>query len=301
MTLEPIETWRARGRPAAVLGRSLFRVEAGSSPRTPVVLVHGFPTCSHDWSAVLPLLAETRRVLAVDLLGYGLSEKPWPHEYSIAEQTDLLEAWLAQEGITRAHVLAHDMGDTVVQELLARRLDAPVSSSERSESRRFEPASLVLTNGGLIVERVRPILAQKLLRSRTLGAIAARLIGRRAFGRSLKGIAGKLPSEDELDQLYALVVADGGKRVYSGLIGYMNERVARRDRWRRSTLEHPYPMRLVWGDVDPISPFSICEEIRACRPATDVVRLSGTGHYPQIEEPERVSLSALEWFDKHEG
>jgi len=41
-------------------------------------------------------LAETRRVLALDLLGYGLSDKPWPHDYSIAEQTDLLEAWLAR-------------------------------------------------------------------------------------------------------------------------------------------------------------------------------------------------------------
>ncbi len=291
MTLEPLERWRARGARVSVLGHSLFALEAGAGPRAPVVLVHGFPTSSHDYSAVLPLLAETRPVLALDLLGYGLSEKPWPHEYTIGEQTDLLEAWLASEETPRAHVLAHDMGVTVVQELLARRLEAKPG---------FEPLSIVLLNGGLIVEKVRPILAQKLLRSR-VGWVASRLIGRRGFGRSLRAIAGVKPSDEELDQLYELVVADGGKRVYSGLIRYMDERVAHRDRWRRATLEHGAPLRLVWGDQDPISTWAIAEEVRAYRPATDIVRLAGTGHYPQIEQPEKVALAALEWFSRHEG
>lgn len=289
MSLEPLDAWRRRGERVSVLGHSLFRVVAGAPGGTPVVLAHGFPTSSHDWSGVLPLLAETRRVLALDLLGYGLSDKPWPHDYTIGEQTDLLEAWLAQEGVARAHLLAHDMGVTVVQELLARRLEGKPG---------VEPASIVLLNGGLLVEKVRPILAQKLLRHRRLGPLAARLIGRRGFGRSLKGIAGRPPSEEELDALFALVVENDGPRVYPGLIRYMDERVARRDRWRKATLEHAYPLRLVWGDRDPISTWAIAEEVRACRPATDVVRLEGTGHYPQLEEPERVARAALEWFGR---
>jgi pimeloyl-ACP methyl ester carboxylesterase len=80
----------------------------------------------------------------------------------------------------------------------------------------------------------------------------------------------------------------------------MDERVARRARWRHATLAHPWPMRLVWGDRDPISGFVMCEIIAKERPATDVVRLVGTGHYPQIEEPQRVSEAAREWFDRHE-
>jgi pimeloyl-ACP methyl ester carboxylesterase len=291
--LEPLPDWKRRGERSQVLGHWIFTLTTDARPqRLPVVLVHGFPTSSHDFSAVLPLLAEKRRVLACDLLGYGLSDKPWPHDYTIAEQTDLLEAWLASLNVGRAHVLAHDMGVTVVQELLARRLEG---------KKGLEPASLVLLNGGLIVEKVRPILAQRLLRSRRFGPIAARLMGRRGFGRSLKGIAGKKPAAADLDALYELVVADRGKRCYAGLIRYMDERVAHRDRWRRATLEHAWPTRLVWGDVDPISSFAIAEEVKACRPATEVVRLEGTGHYPQIEDPEKVALSALEWFDRHES
>ena len=288
--LEPLASWRSRGERVTILGRSLFFTSRGEAKdRLPVVLVHGFPTSAHDWSSVLPLLARTRRALALDLLGYGLSEKPWPHDYRIAEQTDLLEAWLAHLGIARAHVLAHDMGDTVLQELLARRLEG---------KKGFEPASIVLLNGGLLVEKVRPILGQKLLRSRWLGPLAARLLGRRGFGRSLEGIAGKKPSQEDLDLLYELVL-EGGKARYAGLVRYMDERVQHRERWRRATLEHAYPLRLVWGDRDPISGLPIAEEIATLRPSTSVIRLAGTGHYPQIEEPESVARHAEEWFDQH--
>lgn len=276
-----------------MLGRSLFRVAAGEGPGLPVVLVHGFPTSSHDWSALLPALAARRRVLALDLLGFGLSEKPHPHAYSIDEQVDLLEAWLAQENVPRAHVLAHDMGDTVVQELLSRRLEKRPG---------LELASLVLLNGGILVERARPILVQRLLRRRILGPLVARLMNRRAFDRSLRSIAGpgREPSDDELAALYTLATEGGGKRVYPSLIRYLDERSARRERWRGATLGHPWPMRLVWGDRDPISGWDMADEVARLRPTTSAVRLEGTGHYPQVEEPARVAALALEWFAQHE-
>ncbi len=301
MTLASPESWRALGSRSEVLGRSIFGIATGpfdsardkpESSRLPLVLVHGFPTSSLDWSAALPLLAERRRVLALDLLGFGFSEKPWPHEYSLREQTDLLEAWLEQRAVRRAHLLAHDMGDTVIQELLARRLEGRGG---------VEPASIVLLNGGLLVERVRPILAQRVLRRPLLGKVAARLMGRRAFARSLRGIAGKPHAAHDVHSLWTILEEGNGRRCYPGLIRYMDERVAHRDRWRRATLEHRFPMRLVWGDRDPISSFPIAEEIAATRPATDVVRLEGTGHYPQIEEPERVARAVLEWCERHEG
>jgi pimeloyl-ACP methyl ester carboxylesterase len=289
VSLEPLADWRSRGERVTLGGFSFFFTSRGEEQgRLPVVLVHGFPTSAHDWSGVLPLLATKRRALALDLLGFGLSDKPWPHDYRIAEQVDFLEAWLARLGVARGHLLAHDMGVTVVQELLARRLEG---------KKGFEPASIVLMNGGLLVELYRPLLTQKLLASRLLGPIAARLIGRRGFGRSLEGIAGKKPSPEELDLLYELVL-EGGKARYAGLIRYMEERVQHRDRWRRAILEHRYPLRLVWGDEDPISRFAMAEEIGRLRPETSVVRLAGTGHYPQIEDPESVARNAEEWFAK---
>ncbi len=88
--------------------------------------VHGFPTSSWDWHRVWPELVARFRVVAMDMLGFGFSDKPPRHDYSIAEQADLHLALLGELGIERFGVLAHDYGDTVVQELLAREAGASV-------------------------------------------------------------------------------------------------------------------------------------------------------------------------------
>jgi haloalkane dehalogenase len=56
--------------------------EAGSGP--PVLLIHGFPTSSHLWRNVIPELAKTHRAIAIDLPGYGLSDKPLDVTYDFA-------------------------------------------------------------------------------------------------------------------------------------------------------------------------------------------------------------------------
>ena len=116
-----------------------------------LVLVHGFPTSSWDWHAVWPALEARFRVVALDMLGYGLSDKPAGHDYSIFEQADLQEALLGRLGIGACHVLAHDYGDTVVQELLARRVEKKPGVGT------FH--SVCFLNGGLIpgFHRPRPI------------------------------------------------------------------------------------------------------------------------------------------------
>lgn len=91
------------------------------SDQPPVVLLHGFPGSSHDWAGVSPALGVSRRVLTLDLPGYGLSAKPGDGDYSLFTQADVVEAVLDQHGITACSLVAHDMGDTVAAELMARR------------------------------------------------------------------------------------------------------------------------------------------------------------------------------------
>ena len=87
---------------------------------TALLLLHGYPTSSGDWSRVWDALAERFDVIAADMLGFGESDKPRGHRYRIGEQADLQLALLDHLGIRACHVLAHDYGDTVGQELLAR-------------------------------------------------------------------------------------------------------------------------------------------------------------------------------------
>ncbi|NXF13812.1 MEST protein, partial [Smithornis capensis] len=88
-----------------------------------VILLHGFPTSSYDWSKIWEGLTQRfHRVIALDFLGFGFSDKPRPHRYSILEQADIVEGLVRHLGLRqhRINLLSHDYGDTVAQELLHR-------------------------------------------------------------------------------------------------------------------------------------------------------------------------------------
>src|SRR5213080_3993775 len=96
----------------------IFVRAAGSGPW--LTLLHGFPTSSWDWARVAQILEPSFRVLAFDFLGFGDSDKPRRHEYSIVEQADLTEALWGRLGIKETGLVGHDYGATVAKELLAR-------------------------------------------------------------------------------------------------------------------------------------------------------------------------------------
>jgi len=88
-----------------------------------LLLIHGFPTSSWDFSPIWQALTTHFNVIAPDLLGFGFSAKPVAYDYSILDQADLCEALLTRLGVNRFHILAHNYGDSVAQELLARAHD----------------------------------------------------------------------------------------------------------------------------------------------------------------------------------
>src|SRR5271170_5828654 len=73
-----VAQWEAQGRYRQLGGFEIFTVDRPPAEPTdlePVLVLHGFPTSSFDFHGVVGGLARTRRVLALDLLGYGLSAK----------------------------------------------------------------------------------------------------------------------------------------------------------------------------------------------------------------------------------
>ncbi|MGH3636010.1 MAG: alpha/beta fold hydrolase, partial [Mycobacterium sp.] len=101
-------------------GKVFVRSNPGDGPT--VLLLHGYPSSSFDFRAVLPHLAG-RAWVAMDFLGFGLSDKPRPHHYSLLEQADLVQTVVQEVAATTTGpvvVLAHDMGTSVTTELLAR-------------------------------------------------------------------------------------------------------------------------------------------------------------------------------------
>jgi pimeloyl-ACP methyl ester carboxylesterase len=88
-----------------------------------LVLIHGFPTASWDWVLLWDDLCRDYTVAALDMIGFGYSDKPVRYAYSILDQADLHDAFFAHLEIRACHLFVHDYGDTVAQELLARYLE----------------------------------------------------------------------------------------------------------------------------------------------------------------------------------
>lgn len=273
-----LRDWISGGEMRQLAGRRVFVRTAVAEGRPPLLLIHGYPTASYDWARVWPRLATRYSLYALDLLGFGSSEKPRDCDYPIALQADLCMALLEDCGVHGADVLAHDYGDTVAQELLAREREG-----------RLRLASMAFLNGGLFPEthRARPI--QKLLANPLLGPLLARAMGYAKFEATMLSIAGREPpTREELADLWTLIERDGGRQALARLINYMEQRRRNRARWVGALVESTVPRRLICGAVDPVSGRHLAERYRELVPAPDVVVLEDVGHYPQLEVHDRV-------------
>ncbi|WP_434053171.1 MAG: alpha/beta hydrolase [Roseibium sp.] len=84
----------------------------------PVILIHGTPSSSHIWRNIVPpLVAAGHKVHVYDLLGFGLSERPWNPEVdtSVTGQVPILEGLLRHWKLDEFHLIAHDIGGGVAQ------------------------------------------------------------------------------------------------------------------------------------------------------------------------------------------
>ncbi|MFG1793489.1 alpha/beta fold hydrolase [Nocardia sp. NPDC049149] len=290
--MEEFASWRAHGRRFTHRGHQIFWRDGGDGPDGTLLCIHGFPTASWDWHAVWPGLCERfARVIAPDMIGFGWSAKPLNYQYSIADQADMHENLLRAQGISRFHILAHDYGDTVTQELLARDGERRVAGDES-----LVIESVCLLNGGLFPEthRARPV--QKLLAS-PLGPLLGLVGTERAFTSSLAAIFGPdtKPSEEELHQFWILWCSKRGKRNGHKLIRYMADRRQHRERWVGALRDAPVPTRLIDGLLDPVSGAHMVRRYRELIPEPDVVELAKVGHYPQVEAPKDVLAAFLDF------
>jgi pimeloyl-ACP methyl ester carboxylesterase len=282
--------WRTLGNHLTFNNQRIFYRTAGTGD--PLLLLHGFPTCSWDWKDVWRDLANEHQIIAFDYVGFGFSSKPAEASYSIFGYADQAEAVLEKLGISSVHLLAHDLGDTVAQELMARDL-------ERREGKRksaINLQSVCLLNGGIFPEQHRPRLMQRLLAS-PLGPWISKRMTEARFAESFAEVFGPKtkPSEAEMAGFWECINAEGGARLTHKLIGYMRERRIHRERWVSALLNWKDPFCFIDGLLDPVSGAHVVARLRELRPGSRIVPLAEVGHYPQTEAPAAV-LAAYREF-----
>ncbi len=288
-----IEEWRERGQLLRLPEGSIFMIELGvttSSPRLPLLALHGFPTSCWDFAAVATKLAGERRVVLFDFLGFGLSDKPADAGYSLFEQADVATLVARTAGLTRCHVWAHDMGTSIATELLARR--------ERSLLP-FDVASLTLMNGSVHQELAHLTLGQRLLRS-PLGSTFAHLSTKSVFFAQMRRIFGRRPADVDLEGMWTLVERGEGVRRLVETIRYVDERSRFATRWIGALERLDVPALVAWGVRDPVARMTIADRLAREIPDAERVTWNELGHYPHVEDPEKVSADVGAFLRRHD-
>jgi pimeloyl-ACP methyl ester carboxylesterase len=292
-----VESWRSRGRTLSTPDGAVWAIDTGPRARlptrTPVLVLHGFPTSSWDFAAAIDRIAATRRVIALDFLGYGFSDKPPDFGASLFEQADVAELVARAFDVTRAHVWAHDMGTSVATELCARKERGLLP---------FEMESLVLMNGSVHIELAHLTMGQLLLKS-PLGPLFARLNTSLSFKAQMRRVfsAAHPPSEEELEGMWQLVARADGLKMMPALIRYTEERSRFRRRWIGALERLECPAFVAWGARDPVAVMPIADALATEIPGCERVTWEDLGHYPQVEAPERVAEAVAGFWERVEA
>uniref|UniRef100_A0A8C6XNI8 Mesoderm specific transcript n=1 Tax=Naja naja TaxID=35670 RepID=A0A8C6XNI8_NAJNA len=277
-----LHSWRSSGSFFTYKTQNIFQRlyspgAVGSSDV--VVLLHGFPTSSYDWYKIWEGLTQRfHRVIALDFVGFGFSDKPRPHAYSIFEQASIVESLLRHLGLLnqRINLLSHDYGDTVAQELLYRWVETlhtllPSSSACFSKDD-CPPPFQILKDGGL------------------LSAIITRLTNYFIFTKSLAEVFGPhtQPTEAEFWDMWTALRTNDGNLVVDSLLHYINQREQHRDRWVGALQSTSVPLHMIYGPLDPVNPHpEFLRLYKQMLPTSTVTVLDDhISHYPQLEEPQ---------------
>jgi pimeloyl-ACP methyl ester carboxylesterase len=283
MLTDRVERWRREGATEEVLHRRLFVRRRGGSESPLLLYLHGFPSSSYDWRPLFEARRSEEASIAFDFLGFGLSEKPADHLYTLAWQADAAVDIVRRAGSPPVFLVGHDMGTSVATELMARDIAGELE---------IDLAGAMLFNGSMLLHLARPTFGQKLLRSR-LGPVFARLTSERTFSAQFARIFSPdhpISAEEAADQ-WALISHGGGTRIAHRTINYMAERERFTERWHGAIRDWPGSLTLAWGLRDPVARTEVLRGLQELRPGVKTIELPDSGHYPQIETPEAIGAA----------
>jgi pimeloyl-ACP methyl ester carboxylesterase len=265
------------GRILALQGGDLQVVEGGPRRGTPIVLLHGW-TCAIDWwDGMRPALEREHRVVAIDLLGFGGSEKP-DSGYSMESEADLVAEALSRLGVRGATVVGHSLGGTVA-----------VALSEQSPE---------LVERLVIVDQAPdgdfgdgPPFAAKLTFVSVLGPALWRVTPDVAIEEGLgEGFA---PGYDVPDEF----VDDFRRQTYTSYTEVADAESDYSDEipLDRRVQEAGIPLLAIFGSEEQLydSPRALAAYAKI--PGAKTVLVAGAGHSPNVEQPAKTAALVLDF------
>jgi len=260
--------WPALVRRARLSAGEMTYVELGEGAAPPIVFVHGLGGSWQNWLENLPRAAQERRVIAVDLPGFGTSPMP-TEEISISLYARLVKELLELLGIESAVIVGNSMGGFVGAEIcihypgFVERLVLAAACGISTRSLRRRPTLTVFSVGGLIsaatLARSRAVVRRPRLRHPILATVI------------------RHPSRIRADLLFQIMPSSnrpGFMPALEALLEYdFTDRLG----------EIGCPTLLVWGREDILVPVEDADEYERLIPDARKVVFDETGHMPQLE------------------
>ncbi len=298
--------WDWRGHRVAWI-----RQGAPEAPRA-VVLLHGFGASLRHWRHNIPVLAEDAEVFALDLLGFGASDKPpsrlegdppWPDavRYGFALWAELVADFIATHvcpppSRRPVHLVGNSIGGVVAlaaAQLLCRRGTAPaqvvlIDCAQRTlDERRVGELPLG--------QRLTRPLLKRMVRERWLTAPLFRFLARPAFIRRVLSVAyptGANVDAELVTLLHQPSQDPGAMESFRGFVNLFADVLA-----PDFLADLPLPVRMIWGSADPWeSPEEAERWAQAFPSIRELTVLEGLGHCPHDEAPERVNPILRRWL-----
>ncbi len=252
----------------------------------PILLLHGFATSSYTWHSIIPELAKNHRVIAIDLRGFGASDKPIDGHYSIQDQAAAVTAFIEQENLRDLTVIGHSFGGGITLSLA---LDA-----ERERQPRIRNIVLVDT---IAYRQPMPIFF-KLLQVPMLGDVGMTLVPPEIqAGQGLRLAyydRDKISSQDIAEYantLYSPAAKHALTKTIEQIIPDNIDEIALRYRTIKM------PALILWCVEDKVVPVALGIRLHEEMPSSEFAIFTHCGHMPQEEKPEDT-VTAIQAFLK---
>ena len=264
------------GQIISLPGGDVQVLEEGGGTGAPIVLLHCYSCSLHWWDGLAPLLAQNHRVIRIDLLGHGGSQKP-SSGYAIDNQAGLVAGALDQLGVQGAVVVGHSMGFAVATALADRASQLVDRLVNIDEAPSEDMCSLPL----IAKLGYAPVLGEAIWRVTPNFAIKDGYADAFAPGYDL---ADGFPNPDQVVDDFHAMTYSSYKDAYEESKDYTDE--ATLDQ-RLSQI--PVPLLSIFGDEDQICDPGPSQAAYAALPGAQAAEVKGAGHSPNVEKPEQTA------------
>lgn len=257
-----------------------YRTWGEPGPGRPnLVLIHGFANSLQSWRELAPRLAACCHVVAFDLPGYGLSDKPVDYDYHNGPQASVIVKAAGKLGLERPVYVGHSLGGAIALH---------AASLDRSAS------GLVLMNPGILTTGV-PRIVQLTLPP--LPRLAAKQFASRSFReRSLK-LSYAHPGIVTPEVIDAVMLGSRSAGYMAGTTSLMKQ--YREGEELPMLARVSVPTLIAWGNRDRNKPLSEADDLKRMIPGAELVRFTDAGHYVHEEQPEGVARAIEDWLQRH--